>query len=89
MEGIVERLVFAYWLMQFSKYVVIPAGVIAILCAAIADRDARPPRSYITHLGQPVTTEPLYISDADCRKLADVLALSQSAQREFTVACAK
>ena len=82
---------FEVWLKSFAKFVVAPAFLLLVgwVTLTLLDNEQHPARSYITHLGQPVTTEPLYIAADDCRKLADVLSLSASARQEFTVACAK
>lgn len=91
MEGVVEKLVWLFWIDRFLKFVVAPLFLFGVGWGTLTvlERADHQPRSYITHLGQPVTTEPLYIAADDCRKLADVLALSSSARQEFTVACAK
>lgn len=93
MEGAVRWLIFWYWAVQFCKYVLAPAFLFALAWGTLTllEREKPAPRSYITYLGagQAVATERLRIGEQDCRNLADLLALSESARKDFKVSCAK
>lgn len=91
MEGAVRWLIFWYWAVQFCKYVLAPVFLFALAWGTLTllEREKPAPRSYLTFLGQSVTTEPLRIGAEDCHKLKEVLALSESARKDFKVSCAK